>query len=100
MSMSDFPVSALTGAVLRAARALTGVSAAQLAEDSGVGERTILRAESEDGRLRMREGNARALVESLQRRGVKFLAAGMEGGSGLRWEHINDQPARESKGQA
>ena len=91
--MGEFLAGDLTGAILRAARALTGISAALLAKESGVGERTILRAEKGDGVVKMREGNARALVDSLQRRGVKFIPAGPEGGHGLRWDHPDGQHA-------
>ena len=75
----------LTGAMLRAARALTGVSAAQLAAESGVGERTILRAESHNGRVAMRSENARAILGVFARKGVTFIAEDPNGGSGLRW---------------
>lgn len=76
----------LTGAVLRAARALVDVSAAQLAIDAGVGERTILRAEKDDGPCLMRLSNASSIVAALKDRGVVFLSADAGGGPGVRLE--------------
>lgn len=74
----------LTGAALRAARALVDVSAAQLAIDSGVGERTILRAERDNGPCLMRSSNARSIIAALKARGVTVLPANADGGSGVR----------------
>lgn len=75
----------LTGPLLRAARALVEISAAELAISSGVGERTILRAERSDGPLAMRQSNLNAIVAVLEARGVVFLAADVAGGAGLRF---------------
>lgn len=74
----------LTGSVLRAARALIEISAADLAREAGVGERTILRAEKVDGPVTMRASNSAALVATLEARGVTFLAANTTSGAGLR----------------
>lgn len=82
--MAEVPIELLTGSVLRAARALMGISAAQLASETSVGERTILRAESFDGPVVMREANARAIIAALERRGVDFIVPDDEGSLGLR----------------
>lgn len=74
----------LTGATLRAARALAGISAAELARESQVGERTILRAESQDGPVAMRAANVLALISAFCRRGVVFVAEDQHGGVGIR----------------
>lgn len=75
---------ALTGSLLRAARALIEISAAELASESGVGERTILRAEQTNGPVVMRPSNLASILSALEGRGVVFLAADMTGGPGIR----------------
>lgn len=82
--MAEDPEPMLTGAVLRAARALIEISAAELANESGVGERTILRAERDDGPVAMRAPNTRAIVQALGRRGVQLIDAADGSGPGLR----------------
>lgn len=74
----------LTGAVLRAARALIEISAAELALESGVGERTILRAEKDNGPVQMRRSNSDSIRATLEARGVVFLAADALIGPGIR----------------
>ncbi len=63
----------LTGALLRAGRALAGLSAQELAEASKVGLRTIRRAEQEGGALSLTEANQAALVNALAAHGVRFV---------------------------
>jgi transcriptional regulator with XRE-family HTH domain len=73
----------LTGRQMRAARALLGWSAQDLADHSKVGISTIRRTELVDGAVRMIPGNVEAVVRA-------FLAAGVEmipengGGAGVR----------------
>lgn len=85
--MADVQTPVLTGALLRAARALIEISAAELAAKSGVGQRTILRAEKEDGPVSMRPANAEAIVEVLRSQGVLLIAADEHWGPGLRIVH-------------
>lgn len=63
----------LTGAQLRAARALLNLTAEALAEETSIGLRTIGRAEREDGPVRMTAANAERLIQALEARGIEFL---------------------------
>lgn len=74
----------LTGAQLRAARALVGLSGEGLAERTHLGVSTIRRAEAEDGPVKLTRANARALVAALEELGVMFLAPDAKGGAGVR----------------
>ncbi len=74
----------LTGAQLRAARALLGWKMAELAARSGVGVRTIIRAEAVDGVPRMQTDRMDALQLALEQGGVTFLDANSAHGPGVR----------------
>jgi transcriptional regulator with XRE-family HTH domain len=76
----------LSGRQIRAARALLGWSAADLAAQSGISQSAIQRAEAVDEVPSMRAPNLLALQRALEAGGVIFLAAGdsREGGDGLR----------------
>lgn len=74
----------LTGAQLRAARGLAGISGEELAERTQLGLSTIRRAEAEDGPVRMTRANTAALITALEGLGVQFLAADKSGGPGVR----------------
>lgn len=76
----------ITGAQIRAARALIGWSAMQLADKSGVSYSTIQRAELIDGISSMRATNLFALQRTLEDSGVIFIGAGdnRPGGDGVR----------------
>ena len=63
----------ITGAQIRAARALLGWSAAQLAGKSGISYTTIQRAESIDGISSMRATNPYALQRALEDGGIIFV---------------------------
>lgn len=73
----------MTGAQLRAARALVRLSAEDLAERSGVGVATIWRAEALDGPVKMIPANRAAVTAALEAAGVVFIAGG-DGGPGVR----------------
>ena len=64
--------SELTGAQLRAARALLNMSAERLAEESNVSLRTIRRAEQDDGPVSINAPNAERLIQVLEGHGVIF----------------------------
>jgi hypothetical protein len=66
----------LTGAQLRAGRALLGISSETLAEESGVSLRTIRRAEIENGTVTMTEANEGLILKALRDRGVIFDFSG------------------------
>jgi hypothetical protein len=83
------PASMITGAQIRAGRALLGWSAATLAERAGVSYPTVQRAEAAEGIPRMKAPNLFAIQRALEQGGVVFLEAGeqREGGPGVRLAH-------------
>jgi transcriptional regulator with XRE-family HTH domain len=83
INMGSFDPKTLTGAQLRAARGLIGISAQQLAEMSKLGVATIRRAEQVDGVVAMTAANAQRIVEELESAGVEFVAKN-GGGEGVR----------------
>jgi len=58
---------------IKAARALLGISAAKLAEISGVDHRTLQRFEASDGIPEHRSGNLDKVRMALEARGIEFL---------------------------
>ena len=70
----------MTGAQLKAARALLGWSALDLASKSGVGITTIRKNEAQAGPVTMIRGNVQALTRALEDGGIEFIA---ENGGGL-----------------
>ena len=70
----------LTGAQIKAGRALAGWNAEQLAEASGVSVGTIRRAEADGGLVRMISANVAAIVRALESAGVICIP---EDGGGL-----------------
>ncbi len=73
----------ITGAQLRAGRALLRWSADDLAGKSGVGLATIRRAELIDGETKMTTPNGAAVRAALESAGVEFIAEN-GGGAGVR----------------
>lgn len=73
----------ITGAHLRAARALLRWSAQDLAMRSRLGIATVRRAEAQDGRLTVTPANAQALKSALEAGGIVFIPAN-GGGIGVR----------------
>lgn len=80
----------ITGAQLRAARALVRWSAEELATMSGIGVATVRRAEADDGELRCTKANENALRGALEAVGVEFME-GNGHGPGVRSKQSNDQ---------
>lgn len=83
-----FPESSavLTGAQIRAARALLKWSAAELAEQSGLSYAAVQRAEAVDGMPNMLTRNLAAIKATFESAGVEFMDghyAG-DGGPGVR----------------
>lgn len=68
---------------VKAARALLGWSASDLARASGVSIPTVARLESGDGQLGGRQATRGAIREALERAGVVFIAED-NGGAGVR----------------
>lgn len=73
----------ITGAQVRAGRALVRWSAEQLAKAAQLGVATVRRAESVDGMVNMTTSNAAAIRRALQSAGVEFIAEN-GGGPGVR----------------
>jgi transcriptional regulator with XRE-family HTH domain len=82
--MSYFDLTELTGAQLRAARALVGVSGEELAKRTCLALSTIRRAEGKEGPVNLTRANARAIVVALESLGVEFLGGDPKHGSGVR----------------
>src|ERR1700745_1784581 len=72
----------LTGAQIRAARALLRWSADELAGAAKVGVATVRRAERTDGKPSMTEANKEAIHRALESAGVEFINE--DGGPGVR----------------
>jgi transcriptional regulator with XRE-family HTH domain len=75
----------LTGAQLRAARALLGISGEELAELTQLGLSTIRRAEADEGPVGLTRANRHIIVSVLQSMGIEFLNADATGGAGVRF---------------
>ena len=74
----------ITGAQIRAARALIRWSAKDLARAAGVGVATVSRAEVEDGTPTVTTANMRAMRLALETAGIEFIPEN-GGGVGLRF---------------
>lgn len=81
--MSSFDPKSLTGAQLRAARALVGISGADLAAITKLGIATIRRAEANSGPVSITLANAERVVRALEGAGVEFIPQN-GGGAGVR----------------
>lgn len=73
----------LTGAQLRAARAIVRWSAEQLAAAANIGVATVRRAEAEDGELTGTIANESAMRAALEGAGIEFIFEN-GGGPGVR----------------
>jgi transcriptional regulator with XRE-family HTH domain len=77
----------ITGAQMRAARALLAIDQRQLAQRSGLSLPTIQRMESSDGVVRGNVDSLMKLVEALAAAGIELIgegAASHNGGRGVR----------------
>jgi len=83
-SSERFPI---TGAQLRAARALLRWSAEQLAERTRIGIATIRRAENVDGPIGMTAANESSIRAALESAGVEFIEEN-GGGPGVRLKRL------------
>jgi transcriptional regulator with XRE-family HTH domain len=73
-----------TGRQLRAARALGGLSAKELADLSGVSLNTIKRAEASDGPCSIMPANLAAIIRTLLDHGIVLFGRDEHGGEGVR----------------
>ena len=77
----------ITGAQMRAARALLGIDQRELAQRSGLSLPTIQRMESSDGVIRGNVDSLMKLVGALGAAGIELIAEGaasQSGGRGVR----------------
>lgn len=81
--MESFDPKSLSGAQIRAARALVGLSAERLAELTMLGIATIRRAEANSGKVAMTRANAERVIRTLEAEGLEFIAEN-GGGEGVR----------------
>jgi predicted transcriptional regulator len=80
-------IAVLTGAQLRAARALLGIDQKTLADHAGVSLPTVQRMESSPGTVRGVVDSLTKIVQALNRAGVELIgdgAASSGGGCGVR----------------
>ncbi|MFO1101063.1 MAG: helix-turn-helix transcriptional regulator [Xanthobacteraceae bacterium] len=80
----------ITGAQMRAARALLGIDQRQLAELSGVSLPTIQRMEASEGNVRGVVDTLTKVVEAFDRAGIELIGENtisLEGGRGVRFKH-------------
>lgn len=84
----------ITGAQLRAARALLGVSAPELAKDMKIGLRTIRRAEEQPDAVQITATNDQ-IIQHLEKRGIRFIDPN-GGGPGVRMAE-NSPPKKSRK---
>ena len=81
--MQSHDLKDITGAQMRAARALIRWSAKDLAEAASVGVATVRRAESDDGIPPTTIANRKAIRSALEAAGIEFIAEN-GGGPGVR----------------
>jgi transcriptional regulator with XRE-family HTH domain len=77
----------ITGAQLRAARALVGIDQRELAQRSGLSVPTIQRMESSDGVIRSNVDSLMKLIDALSASGIQLINEGAvseSGGRGVR----------------
>jgi ribosome-binding protein aMBF1 (putative translation factor) len=86
VNMPSYDKYQITGAQIRAARALVRLSADDLAARSKIGVATIRRAEAYDGATTMTAANAEAIRKALESVGVEFIPEN-GGGAGVRLKH-------------
>ncbi len=63
----------VSGAQIRSARSLLGVSAQELADLAGVGWATLQRLEASDGVSSSRAGTLELVVKALEAEGIEFI---------------------------
>ena len=83
VNKKSYDLKKITGAQIRAARALLGWTAADLAREAMLGVATIRRAELLDGPVNMTLSNLSAILRTFESAGVDFIATN-GGGPGVR----------------
>jgi predicted transcriptional regulator len=87
----------LTGAQLRAARALLGIDQKTLADRAGVSLPTIRRMEASPGIVRGVVDSLTKIVEALDRAGLELIGEGMQSNGGGRGVRLKE-PAERNAG--
>lgn len=87
MRLADAVV--LTGAQVRAARALLRWSADELANHSRLGTATIKRAEANDGPVKSTPANVQAMISAFEKAGIELIYEN-GGGAGVRFRERRD----------
>ena len=75
----------ITSGQIKAARALLGLTVAELAKTAGIGFTTMVRLESADG---VPAGNVKTLTSvrtAIEKAGIEFIGS-PEDGAGVRWK--------------
>lgn len=91
----------ITGAQMRAARALLGIDQKRLAQLAGVSLPTIQRMEASDATVRGTIDTLMKVVEALDAAGLELLGEGAKsegGGRGVRLKQAAVQPAQPAAG--
>jgi transcriptional regulator with XRE-family HTH domain len=83
----------ITGAQMRAARALIGIDQRQLAELSGLSVPTIQRMESSDGNVRGVVDSLTRVIAALNQAGVELIGDGATSAEGGRGVRLRSKPA-------
>src|SRR6266576_4725624 len=83
----------ITGAQMRAARALLGIDQRQLAQRSGLSLPTVQRMESSDGVVRGNVDSLMKLVEALSAAGIELIGDGAMSHGGGRGVRLRDMSA-------
>jgi transcriptional regulator with XRE-family HTH domain len=74
----------ITGAQIRAARALLGIDQRELAQRSGLSLPTIQRMEASDGVVRSNVDSLMKLIDALAANGIELIGEGAASGAGGR----------------
>jgi transcriptional regulator with XRE-family HTH domain len=93
----------ITGAQMRAARAMLGIDQRALAERSGLSLPTIQRMETSNGVVRGNVDSLMKLVDALQAAGIELIADNAvsgQGGRGVRLSRPAPPPRRAGSGRA
>jgi transcriptional regulator with XRE-family HTH domain len=75
----------ITSGQIKAARALLGMTATELAEKSGVAYTTIVRIESSEGVPSGQVKTLDSVQRTLEKAGIEFIGT-PESGAGVRWK--------------
>lgn len=79
--------------ILRAGRAMAGLTQSELAKLAGVDRRAIAKLEAnDDGEAKL--GLAEKVVKILQDEGIEFIHADNKHGNGLRWREPGGKPVK------